>query len=89
MALPGATSKVAEILKFPRKEERKREKGTEGRGKEGKQRKEEERKKERTVKEQNGVLYWERRRKCVKREMKMLGLLLGRKISFWALFITE
>ena len=68
----GATRKVAEMLKFPRKEKGKKEKETEGGGKEreknGKKEKEEgERKKERKVKGQNGMVYWERRRMSVKR----------------------
>ena len=64
------------MLKFPRKEEGKQEKETEGRAKEGKERK------ERKVKGQNGLVYWERRRMCVNRniEMRVLGLLPGRQI---------
>ena len=50
----GATRKVAEMLEFPRKEERKNE------------RKEGERKEERKVKGYNRAVYWERRRKFVK-----------------------
>ena len=51
-------------------------------GKEGKERKGGwERQKERKVKEQNGVVYWERRRKYVK-EIKMHCLPPGRQIFF-------
>ena len=56
------------MLKFPRKEEGKWEKETEERGKKGNKGSEErERKKERKVKGHNRVVYWKRRRKCVKR----------------------
>ena len=56
------------MLIFPRKEEGEKEKEMEGRGKEGKIRRGGRGKKEREkVKGQNGVVYWERRRNCVKR----------------------
>ena len=56
------------MLKFPRKEERKNEqKGWEKKGKKGREEgKEGERKKEGKVKGQSVVVYWERRRTCVK-----------------------
>ena len=44
-----------------------KEKEMEGRGIEGKERRGGSRKKEREVNGQNAVVYWERRRKCVKR----------------------
>ena len=56
------------MLQFPRKEEGKRKKNREEGGKKGKKGREEgERKKERKVKGQNGLVYWERKRNCVKR----------------------
>ena len=63
----GATRRVAELLKFPRKEDEEKKKESEGMGKEGKKEGGRKRKKERKVKGQNGVVYWERRRKCAKR----------------------
>ena len=63
-------AKMLRMLKFPRKEERRKEKETEGGEEEGKKAREEgkegERNKERKIKGYNGVVYWERRRKCVK-----------------------
>ena len=55
------------MLQFPRQEEGGKEKETEGRGIEGKERRRGRGMKEREkVKGQNGVVYWERRRECVK-----------------------
>ena len=64
-ALPGRQLKCSN---FPgRKKEKRKKKRKEGENKGKKGREEEERKKEREVKGQNGVVYWERRRKRVKR----------------------
>ena len=71
------------MLKFPRKEEEKNEKETEGRGKEGKEREEVERKRARKVKGQNGEVHWERRRNCVKRN-EGAWLATRKKSIFWA-----
>ena len=80
----GATRKVAEMLKFPRKEEGKKEKETERRGKEGKERRGERGKKGRVIKGQNWLVYWERRRKFIKRNEGIL-LATRKKNIFWAL----
>ena len=88
------------MLKFPRKEERKKEKNRkewEKKGKRGREhgdkgREDEERKKERKVKGQNGVVYWERRRKCVKRNegvcsaIRKQNIFLGPGVKFHDLF---
>ena len=56
------------MLKFPRKEEGKKEKKRKEGEKKGKKGREEgERKKARKVKGQKWVVYWGRRRKCVKK----------------------
>ena len=61
------------------------EKEMKRRGKEGKERKGgRERKRERKVKGQNGVVLWERRRKCVKRN-EGAWLTTRKKNIFWAL----
>ena len=67
----SATRQVVITLKFPRKEERKKGKGTEGKSekkeKEGKKgRKGKGRKKERKEKGKSEVEYWEGRRKSVR-----------------------
>ena len=58
------------MLKFPRKEEGKKEKEMKGRGKQEKQRKEGRKgrkRKERKEMRKNGVVYWDRRRQYEKR----------------------
>ena len=71
------------MLKFPRKEERKKEKEMERRErKEGRGRM-----KERKVKGQNGVVHWERRIRCVQRN-EGAWLANRKKKIFWALGAT-
>ena len=75
------------MLKFPWKEEGKKEKETEGRGKEGNERKGGRGKKEEEKckgTERVGIL--RKKKKGCKKEMKVLGLLPGRRIFFGALY---
>ena len=55
------------MLKFPRKEEREKEKETEGKGIERKEGGDEEEREKGKGTEWGGVVYWERRRKFVKK----------------------
>ena len=78
------------MLKFPRKEDGKKEqnlKEWESKGKKG--REDGERKKERTVKGQNGMVYWERGRKCVKRNECVWSVTRKQNIFFWALMCIK
>ena len=73
------------MLKFPRKEEGKKEKKRNEGVKKGKKGREEgERKRERNVKGQHGLVYWERRRKFVKRNEGVWPVTRKKNI-FWAL----
>ena len=80
------------MRKFPRKEEGKKEKKRKVGEKKGKKgmvegERKKERKKERKVKRQNRVGYWERQRKCVKRN-ESAWLATRKKNTFWALCIS-
>ena len=73
------------MLKSPRKEEGKEEKKRKEGEKKGKKGREEgERKRERDAKGQNGLVYWERKRKFVKRN-EGAWLAIRKKNIFWAL----
>ena len=77
------------MLRFPRKEEGKKEKKRKEGEKKGKKgREEEERKRERNVKGQNGLVYWERRRKFVKRN-EGVWLATRKKNIFWAMLCSS